>query len=67
MNTGSLIAVVGAAGLAVGLALQGSLSNFASGIFIWFRRVKPLKNSLFFVHSGVPCRHEISQIRSRTS
>ncbi|MEO0574216.1 MAG: mechanosensitive ion channel domain-containing protein [Pseudomonadota bacterium] len=30
----SVIAVLGAAGLAVGLALQGSLSNFASGVLI---------------------------------
>lgn len=30
----SLIAVLGAAGLAVGLALQGSLSNFAGGVLI---------------------------------
>lgn len=32
--TTSFIAVLGAAGLAVGLALQGSLSNFAGGILI---------------------------------
>jgi small conductance mechanosensitive channel len=34
VNTTSFIAVLGAAGLAVGLALQGSLSNFASGVLI---------------------------------
>ena len=34
VETTSLVAVLGAAGLAVGLALQGSLSNFASGILI---------------------------------
>lgn len=33
-QTSSLVAIVGAAGLAVGLALQGSLSNFAGGILI---------------------------------
>jgi len=32
--TASFIAVIGAAGLAVGLALQGSLSNFASGVLL---------------------------------
>ncbi|MGH8165967.1 MAG: mechanosensitive ion channel family protein [Woeseiaceae bacterium] len=32
--TASLIAVIGAAGLAVGLALQGSLANFAAGVLI---------------------------------
>ena len=34
IETTSIIAVLGAAGLAIGLALQGSLSNFAAGIFI---------------------------------
>lgn len=32
--TSSFVAILGAAGLAVGLALQGSLSNFAGGILI---------------------------------
>ena len=34
--TTSFIAVLGAAGLAVGLALQGSLSNFAGSMVILF-------------------------------
>ena len=34
VNTTSLVALVGAAGLAVGLALQGSLQNFASGVML---------------------------------
>lgn len=34
IETTSLIAALGAAGLAVGLALQGSLSNFAGGVLI---------------------------------
>ncbi len=34
IQTTSLIAILGAAGLAVGLALQGSLSNFAAGVLI---------------------------------
>ena len=32
VQTASLVAVLGAAGLAVGLALQGSLANFAAGV-----------------------------------
>lgn len=32
--TAQFIAVIGAAGLAIGLALQGSLSNFASGVLL---------------------------------
>lgn len=34
IQTTSFVAVIGAAGLAVGLALQGSLSNFASGVLL---------------------------------
>ncbi|GAB5560183.1 MAG: small-conductance mechanosensitive channel MscS [Synoicihabitans sp.] len=34
IQTTSFVAVVGAAGLAIGLALQGSLSNFAAGVLI---------------------------------
>lgn len=34
MQTASFVAVLGAAGFAVGFALQGSLSNFAAGIMI---------------------------------
>jgi len=36
--TTSFIAVIGAAGLAVGFALQGSLSNFAAGVMLVFFR-----------------------------
>ena len=38
VQTASLIAVLGAAGLAVGLALQGTLSNVASGIMLLILR-----------------------------
>lgn len=34
VQTASFIAIIGAAGLAVGLALQGSLSNFAAGVLL---------------------------------
>ncbi len=34
IQTASLVAVIAAAGLAIGLALQGSLSNFAAGVLI---------------------------------
>ncbi|MCW8957585.1 MAG: mechanosensitive ion channel, partial [Gammaproteobacteria bacterium] len=39
--TTSFIALIGAAGLAVGLALQGSLANFAGGVLILI--FKPFK------------------------
>jgi len=41
VQTTSFIAILGAAGLAVGLALQNSLSNFASGVMMMFFR--PIK------------------------
>ncbi|MNZ56247.1 Small-conductance mechanosensitive channel [compost metagenome] len=34
VETSSIIAVIGAAGLAIGLALQGSLANFAAGVLL---------------------------------
>jgi len=34
VQTASFVAILGAAGLAIGLALQGSLSNFAAGVLI---------------------------------
>ena len=41
VETTSFIAILGAAGLAVGLALQGSLANVAAGLMlIFFRQVK---------------------------
>ncbi|HBK82211.1 MAG TPA: mechanosensitive ion channel protein [Flavobacterium sp.] len=41
IGTSSLVAILGAAGLAIGLALQGSLSNFAGGVLIIL--LKPFK------------------------
>jgi small conductance mechanosensitive channel len=34
VETNSFVAIIGAAGLAVGFALQGSLANFAAGVMI---------------------------------
>lgn len=47
----SFVAVLGAAGLAVGLALQGSLSNFAGGVLILI--LKPFKVGDFIEGGGV--------------
>jgi small conductance mechanosensitive channel len=41
IQTTSIVAVIGAAGLAIGLALQGTLSNVAAGVMIIFFR--PIK------------------------
>ena len=50
-NTSSLVAIVGAAGLAIGLALQGSLSNFASGVLLISFR--PFKAGDFIEVAGI--------------
>ncbi|MFT6986964.1 MAG: small conductance mechanosensitive channel [Psychromonas sp.] len=50
VQTTSFIALIGAAGLAVGLALQGSLSNFASGILIVILR--PFKAGEYIEAAG---------------
>jgi small conductance mechanosensitive channel len=51
IETTSLIAVFGAAGLAVGLALQGTLSNFASGVMLLLFR--PFRVGDFVDAAGV--------------
>ena len=51
VQTTSFVAVLGAAGLAVGLALQGSLANFASGVLIILFR--PFKIGDFVEAGGV--------------
>ena len=51
IETTSFIALIGAAGLAVGLALQGALSNFAAGILIVMLR--PFKAGEYIATSGI--------------
>ena len=52
VQTSAFVAMIGAAGLAVGLALQGSLTNFAGGILILL--LKPFKIGDFIsTNSGV--------------
>jgi small conductance mechanosensitive channel len=51
VQSSSLVAIIGAAGLAVGLALQGSLSNFAGGVLILL--FKPFKIGDFISAQGV--------------
>ena len=51
IETTSFVAVVGAAGLAVGLALQGSLANFAGGVLILI--FKPFKVGDLIESQGV--------------
>ena len=50
IQTASFVAVIGAAGLAIGLALQGSLSNFAAGVLMII--FKPFKVDDFISGGG---------------
>lgn len=50
ITTGSVVAVLGSAGLTVGLALQGSLANFAGGVLILM--LKPFLVGDYIVAEG---------------
>ncbi len=64
VQTTSFIAIIGAAGLAIGLALQGSLSNFASGVLIIILR--PFKAGEYIDAAGVSGSVESVQIFATT-
>lgn len=51
VRTTSIVALVGAAGLAIGLALQGTLSNIAAGVMLIFFR--PIKIGDFVIVNGI--------------
>ncbi len=51
VDTSSLVALIAAAGLAIGLALQGSMQNFAAGVMILV--FKPFKSGDFIEAGGV--------------
>ena len=51
INTTNFLAIVGAAGLAIGLALKDSLSNFAAGVMLVFFR--PFKAGDFIEAAGI--------------
>ena len=50
VNTTSLVALVGATGLAIGLALKDTLSNIAAGIMLLI--LKPIKKGEFVEYAG---------------
>ncbi len=56
--TTSAVAVLGSAGVAVGLALQGSLSNFAGGVLILV--LKPFKVGDYIIAEG--CEGSVAEI-----
>lgn len=58
IETTSFVAIIGAAGLAIGLALQGSLSNFAGGVLILL--FKPYKvGDVIQAQGEIGCVNEI--------
>ncbi|MBE1301943.1 MAG: mechanosensitive ion channel [Alteromonadaceae bacterium] len=59
VDTTSLVAVLGAAGLAIGLALKDSLSNFASGVLIV--ALRPFKAGDFVEAGG--CMGSVQEIQ----
>jgi len=63
-QTSSFIAVLGAAGLAVGLALQGSLSNFAAGFLLIIFR--PFKKGEYIEGAGTAGTVEEIQLFTTT-
>ncbi len=60
IHTASFVAVLGAAGLAVGLALQGSLANFAAGVLMII--FKPFKSGDYIEGGGTAGTVEEIQI-----
>ncbi len=64
IQTTSFIAILGAAGLAIGLALQGSLANFAAGFLLIIFR--PFKEGDVIEAAGVVGKVEIIQIFTTT-
>jgi small conductance mechanosensitive channel len=64
VNTTSLVALLGAAGLAIGLALQGSLQNFAAGVMLIVFR--PFKSGDFIEAAGISGVVETISIFSST-
>lgn len=51
VQTTSIVAAIGSAGVAIGLALQGSLSNFAGGVIILL--IKPFKVGDYIVQGSM--------------
>ena len=60
IETASIVAVLGSAGLTIGLAFQGSLSNFAGGMLILL--TKPFKMGDYVVVSGVGAEGTVDDI-----
>ena len=60
MDTASIVAVLGSAGVAIGLAIQGALSDFAGGILILI--AKPFRVGDYIVVSGAGIEGTVTEI-----
>ncbi len=60
MDTASIVALLGSAGVAIGLAVQGTLSNFAGGILILIAR--PFRVGDYIVVSGTGIEGSVTEI-----
>ena len=61
VDTTSVMALVGSAGLTVGLAFQGSLSNFAGGVLIL--RIKPFRVGDYIIYVNDNLEGTVSEIQ----
>ena len=60
IQTASIVALLGSAGVAIGLAVQGSLSNFAGGVLILL--LKPFKVGDYIVENGGHMEGTVAEI-----
>ena len=58
VEVSSFIALLGSAGVAVGLALQGTLSNVAGGVLLLI--LKPFQVGDYIVLTGTDCEGEVA-------
>lgn len=61
VDAASIVALVGSAGVAVGLAVQGSLSNLAGGVLILL--LKPFKVGDYIIENGSRMEGTVSEIQ----
>ncbi len=60
MDTASIVALLGSAGVAIGLAIQGTLSDFAGGILILL--AKPFRVGDYIVVNGAGIEGSVTEI-----
>ncbi len=61
VDAASIVALLGSAGVAIGLAIQGSLSNLAGGVLILL--LKPFKIGDYIIENGTHMEGVVSEIQ----